>query len=134
MGGRLEMNRGLLWLNSLIYGAGRGRSFQGEAISMIGDCLDYIGENGGMETVTFVFAMDANPYSSTGGFRMAFRSLACQPGLRDLPEVNLLFGAERSLGGNGPAGWGRGNRIDFPHSGIEVRNRFRRMKNWPTDK
>ena len=126
MGSCVEVNGGLLRLNSLIHGVGRGCSIQGEAISVIGDCLDYIGENVGMETVAFVFTMYPDSYS-VRGFRMAFRSLACQPGLRDLPEVNLLFGTERSLRGNSPASRGRGDGIDFPHAGMEIKNRFRRM-------
>jgi hypothetical protein len=55
---------------------------------------------------------------------MAFGSFAGQSGLGDLPEVNLLFGADFSLRGNRSAIGLGGHGIDFPCSRMEIRDRL----------
>lgn len=114
----MEVNGGLLRLNALIHGVGCGRTFQREAVTVVGKGLDHFRDDVGVEVLAVELAanVDANLIA---GFGMTLGSFACQSGLRDLPEVDLLFGAERSLGGDGSAVGLGGDGIDLPGSGME---------------
>ena len=73
-----------------------------------------------MKILSGVFAMDADA-QRTWRVGMGFWSLASQIGLRDFPEVELLFGAEGGLGRNDSASRRRGDGIDFPCPRLEVK-------------
>ena len=119
----MQMNRRLLRLNALVHGVGCGRTFQGEAVAVVGKGFDHFRDDVGVEVLTVEYAVnvDANLIAGLG---MAPGSFAGQPGLRDLPEVNLFSGAERSLGGDGPTVALGGNGIDLPGSGLEGQYRL----------
>lgn len=114
----MQMNGGLLRLNALVLGVGCGRAFQREAVTVVRKGLDHFRDDVGVEVLAVEFAVNVDA-NLIAGFGMTLRSFACQSGLRDLPEVDLFFGAERSLGGDGSAVGLGGDGIDLPGSGME---------------
>jgi hypothetical protein len=71
-----------------------------------------------VEVLAVEFAVNVDA-KLIAGFGMGFGSFAGQPGLRNLPEIDLLLGAERSLRGNRSTVALGGDGIDLPLSGVE---------------
>jgi hypothetical protein len=117
----LKMRRRQFRLDALIDGIGLCGANQGEAVAVIGERFDRFRADVRMETIAAVDAMNMNA-DCAGGFRMRLWGFACQAGLGDFPEVDLLAGAQASAGGNGSSARYRSDRIDLPFAGMEVRN------------
>lgn len=132
MGGRVEVNGCSLWLDSLIFRVGCGCSVQCEAGSVVGNGLNGDGENIGMQAVADIFAMDPDA-NLFGGFGMDFGSFAGETCLRYLPEIHLLFGAERSLRSDGAARGRSGHRIDLPGAWLKVAGPLRSVESERAD-
>lgn len=112
------MNRGLFRLHTLVHGVSCGRPLQREAVTVVGKGLDRFRDDVGVKifAVEHAVNVDANLIAVFG---MSFGGFAGQPGLRNLPEIDLLPGAERSLRGDGATVALGGNGIDLPGSGVE---------------
>jgi len=128
----MQMNRGLLRLNALVHGVGCGRTFQGEAVAVIGKCLDHFRDDVGVEVLTVEYAVNVD-VNLISGLGMAPGRFAFQPLLSNLPEVDLLSGTERCLRGDGSTVGLGGNGIDLPVSGMEGLNRRRGLHGQPVE-
>jgi hypothetical protein len=119
----MKVNGGLLRLNSLVLRVGCGRTFQREAVTVVRKGLDDFRDDVGVEILAVEFAVNLHA-NRIAGVGVACWSLAGQSRLRDLPEVDLLSGAKRSLGGNGSTVGLGGDGIDLPLSGMEGQYRL----------
>jgi hypothetical protein len=125
--GGVQLNGSLLRLNSLVFRVGSGGALQNETVAVIRKGLDGFRDDFGVEifAVEDAMNMDANLIA---GFGMGLGRLATHPSLRDLPKIDLLFRAKRSLGSNGSGIALSGDGIDLPLSGTEGKRRFYGLK------
>src|SRR6185437_17096452 len=111
------MNGGLLRLDALVRGIGCGRALQRETVAVVRKNFNRFRDDVGVEVLAIKFAVDGDA-NLVAVFGMGFGSFAGQSGLRNLPEIDLLLGAERSLRGDSSTVGLGGDGIDLPLSRV----------------
>ena len=99
---------------------------------MVRKGLDRVRDDVGVEILAVELAVNVDA-NLIAGFGMASGGFAGQSGLRHLPEIDLLSGAESSLGGDGSTVGLGGDGIDLPVSGMEGLNRHRSLHGQPVE-